>query len=99
MSETQNADDDAPVTTAIFGDWNDTREQIGKEIEAVCDGTPDEIELGDGEVRVSYVDTDDMWQTINGGIDGDDLPVGVTFQGINIGSNHVTVMLNHRALE
>jgi hypothetical protein len=98
---TDEATDDAPITTDVYGDWSDAREQIAAEVEAAVDGTPAKIELkSDGEIWVQYVDTDDVWITMEGGVDADDLPAGCTFDGVQINRNDtVTIMLDHRGLK
>ena len=101
MTATTQTDDDAPITTDVYGDWSDAREQIAAEVEAAVDGTPSKIELkSDGEIWVQYVDTDGVWITMEGGVDADDLPAGCTFDGVQIHRNDtVTIMLNHRGLK
>jgi hypothetical protein len=99
-TETQNADDDAPIETTTYGAFNDATERVANEIKEVCDGTPDKIEIkSDGRVWVQYTDNETPFVTMSGGIDGDDLPVACTFEGVSIHNNQVTIMLNHRALE
>jgi len=101
MTATTEANDDAPVTTTIHGDWSEARERIAEEIKAAVDGTPAKIELkSDGEIWVQYVDTDDVFITMEGGVDASGLPAGCTFDGVQINRNDtVTIVLNHRGLK
>jgi len=96
----KRTDREAPITTDVYGDWSEAREQIAAEIEAAVDGTPAKIELRtDGKIDVQYKDTDDIWITMEGGVDDDDLPAGCTFDGVHINRNDtVTIVLNHRGL-
>jgi len=99
-AQTEADDTDEPITTTVYGAWSESREKVVDELKSVLDGTTDEIDLqSGGTVWVEYVDTDDIWITLSGGVDANELPAGCTLEGVRINNDRVAIELNHRALD